>query len=60
MKAHKMDMVAVWAKENGIAGYDHYDRRNRDKTVSRRPRKPQDDEWESGERFNESLIKLDR
>jgi hypothetical protein len=49
MKAHKMDMIAAWAKENGIAGYDHYDRRNREKTVSRRPRKPQDDEWKEWE-----------
>jgi len=22
---HKLDMIAAWAKENGIRGYEHYD-----------------------------------
>lgn len=26
MKAHKPDMVAAWAKENGIKGYEMYDK----------------------------------
>lgn len=25
MKAHKMEMVFAWARENGIRGYDHLD-----------------------------------
>lgn len=25
MKAHKLDMIAAWAKENGIRGYEHLD-----------------------------------
>ena len=25
MKKHKLDMIAAWAKENGIRGYEHYD-----------------------------------
>lgn len=25
MKAHKKDMIAAWAKENGIKGYEMYD-----------------------------------
>jgi hypothetical protein len=26
MKAHRPDMVAAWAKENGIKGYEMYDK----------------------------------
>ena len=25
MKAHKLDMIAAWARENGIRGYEHLD-----------------------------------
>ena len=25
MKAHKLDMIAAWAKDWGIDGYDHLD-----------------------------------
>ena len=25
MKAHKPDMIAAWARENGIRGYEHLD-----------------------------------
>ena len=25
MKAHKKDMIAAWARENGIKGYEHLD-----------------------------------
>jgi len=31
MKAHKTDMLAAWAKENGIEGYEHYDPKWREK-----------------------------
>ena len=27
---HKPEMIAAWAKENGIRGYEMYDPRNRD------------------------------
>ena len=27
---HKPEMIAAWAKENGIRGYEMYDLRNRD------------------------------
>ena len=27
---HKSEMIAAWAKENGIRGYEMYDPRNRD------------------------------
>ena len=38
---HKPEMIAAWAKENGIRGYEMYDPRNRDadrrrKIISRR------------------------
>ena len=39
MKAHKMDMIAAWAKENGIRGYENYDPRERNKIQRERPRK---------------------
>lgn len=25
MKAHKKDMIAAWARDNGIKGYEHLD-----------------------------------
>jgi pyruvate/2-oxoacid:ferredoxin oxidoreductase alpha subunit len=25
MKAHKIEMIAVWAREHGIRGYEHLD-----------------------------------
>lgn len=25
MKKHKLEMIAAWARENGIRGYEHYD-----------------------------------
>jgi hypothetical protein len=28
MKAHKLDMIATWAKDAGISGYDHLDPKN--------------------------------
>lgn len=28
MKAHKLDMIAAWAKDAGISGYDHLDPKN--------------------------------
>ena len=27
MKAHKLDMIADWARENGIRGYEHLDKK---------------------------------
>ena len=30
MKKHSPEMIAAWAKENGIRGYEHYDPRNRE------------------------------
>jgi len=30
MKKHKPEMIAAWAKENGIYGYEMYDPRNRE------------------------------
>ena len=30
MKAHRPEMIAAWAKENGIFGYEMYDPRNRE------------------------------
>ena len=27
---HKLDMIAAWAKENGIRGYEHYDPNHRE------------------------------
>tara|TARA_B100001989_G_C24477757_1_gene432752 strand:- start:3 stop:173 length:171 start_codon:yes stop_codon:yes gene_type:complete len=27
---HKPEMIAAWAKENGISGYEMYDPRNRE------------------------------
>ena len=34
-----MDMIAAWAKENGIRGYENYDPRERNKIQMERPRK---------------------
>ncbi len=44
MKAHKPEMIAQWAKENGIRGYEHYDPRERNKP---RPRKPKKEEYKN-------------
>ena len=30
MKKHKPEMIAAWAKENGIFGYEMYDPKNRE------------------------------
>lgn len=29
-KKHDMNMIAAWAKENGIRGYEHLDPKNRE------------------------------
>lgn len=31
MKAHKLDMIAAWAKDAGLSGYEHLDPKNREK-----------------------------
>ena len=31
MKAHKLDMIAAWAKDWGIKGYDHLDPKEQNK-----------------------------
>lgn len=31
MKAHKIDMIAAWAAQAGISGYDHLDPKNIDR-----------------------------
>lgn len=31
MKAHKLDMIAAWAAENGIKGFEHLDPKVRQK-----------------------------
>jgi len=31
MKAHKFDMIAAWAKENKLEGYEHHDPKWREK-----------------------------
>lgn len=31
MKAHKMDMIAAWARDWGIKGYEHLDPQVREK-----------------------------
>jgi hypothetical protein len=35
MSAHKLEMVAIWARENGIEGFDHLDPKNREKNRQR-------------------------
>jgi len=41
MKKHRPEMIAAWAKENGIRGYEQYDPqyRNEQKTKSSQKRK---------------------
>lgn len=31
MKAHKIDMIAAWAREHGLKGYEHLDPQVREK-----------------------------
>ena len=35
MKAHKSEMIAAWARENGISGFDHYDPKVQEKNRMR-------------------------
>ena len=34
MSKHKLDMIADWARENGIRGYEHLDRKEMNKRRS--------------------------
>ena len=46
MKKHKPEMIAAWAKENGIFGYEMYDPRNRENTSKKSSQR---------KRFNKSV-----
>jgi hypothetical protein len=35
MKAHKFDMIAAWARENKLEGYEQYDPKWREKNRQR-------------------------
>ena len=50
MKAHKIDMIAAWARENGLKGYEHLDPQVREKnrqkaikTTNERRRREEED-----------------
>jgi len=45
-KKHKPEMIAAWAKENGIFGYEMYDPRNRENARKKSSHK---------KRFNKSV-----
>ena len=46
---HKPEMIAAWAKENGIRGYEMYDPRNRDADRRRKNSSQR-------KRFNKSMM----
>ena len=50
---HKPEMIAAWAKENGIRGYEMYDPRNRDADRRRKNSSQR-------KRFNKSMTFIKR
>ena len=46
---HKPEMIAAWAKDNGIRGYEMYDPRNRDADRRRKNSSQR-------KRFNKSMM----
>jgi hypothetical protein len=56
MKAHKLDMIAAWAAENGIKGFEHLDPKVRQKrrmdAITRSNQRERDVDHKSQKKYN--------